>query len=139
MYCSACGAPMEETAKFCSACGSAVPSAISKSAPASFVEQCEVIVDGRKTVLLGPRVMFWAKAIGSEGAYNAGASSWVDLPGTRTWLSWLAGTPSLKKSPHRKLDAAFRALVQQLTAQGWEPTGRGATWYSLNFRRERPK
>ncbi len=47
MYCSQCGTPIQEGAKFCSSCGSSSPAEAGKSAPAS--NQLPTATDGSKS------------------------------------------------------------------------------------------
>jgi hypothetical protein len=92
-------------------------------------EMGEIVWDKRDAPSLYfiiPRVVhiFWLRAIGEHGVYNAAEVSFFGFTGWPPEPTW------------REAVAQHNELIASLVAAGWEPTGRGASWWSERFRRE---
>jgi hypothetical protein len=89
----------------------------------AYDETCEIEVI--YTTPEHAQARFWAKAMGPEGAYNAGESE--DFPATQP----VRATP--------QTNHALQGLVRQLIVEGWttDPlhTPEHHKWFGLRFRR----
>lgn len=130
MYCSRCGTDIPDEANYCWECGK--PQKPDAIPVLPRYETCEIAWDEvkvhrAKTVDL----MFWANAVGKDGAYNAGES---DVFSQRYFV-----LGRLYDGPNGHIAEcanAHAALVKKLIDEGWESTpDRGAMWYQLRFRR----
>jgi len=120
MYCGKCGTKLPEEANFCLKCGTSRKGDVSSAEPR--YEFCEIVYTVASKSLLSCYLLFWAKAVGSKGSYDAGKSN-----------QFSGNFPMAHVNHHVN---PHNSLINKLVGDGWEPTGdRGEQWYSLRFRR----
>jgi hypothetical protein len=124
-YCIKCGAQLPDEANFCWQCGAAQPKL--EPAPSGRYETCEIICETVKTkfgVYAGEVVRFTAAV--------AGQPSFARSPKFEVSAFDIYG-PNQKNKKHL---AAFEALVNKLTADGWtRAEDKGPYWYHVTFTR----
>lgn len=70
------------------------------------------------------KFLFWADAFGLNGSYDAGGSEVFQQP---------PGSDEGPSENNKAAVSALNALINQLTANGWEHIGVGEYWYSHQF------
>src|SRR4051812_5093049 len=130
MFCTACGTELPDSAKFCMNCGRPLST---ETAPNTDPPRYEVCRIDYRTVSkgLGQIITFYAQAVGPNGAYDVAKMGGVDC-------GWYPERYIREPfGPRGKaLERAVWQLSRLLTRRGWEPVGRGETWYSHEFRRK---
>jgi len=128
MYCQKCGTRLPPGALYCFKCGAPVNTGKNQENSPNVEPQweyCEIVFD-KKQRLLYWEAFFWAKAISSDGVYEAAKS-----PIVKKW-----DIPEVPKRDDQSYARIHNLLINQLIAEGWEHTGdRGEKWWNVRFRR----
>ena len=76
MFCMNCGKELPDDANFCLKCGKPQNASALAEVEEPVWETCEIVWNYKKKggMLSNDKLMFWAKAIGPKGEYNAGES-----------------------------------------------------------------
>jgi len=129
MFCSNCGTQLPDDANFCLKCGKPQRAGVQIAEPQW--ETCEIHwgEEWCSNWWGGAKGCFWAEAVGPSGVYNAGRTETFHVPHGAYSPSGPLGKDSQTASMHR-------AMIAQLTKDGWESLGsKGPAWWSYRFRR----
>ncbi len=134
MFCYNCGIQLPDEASFCWKCGKPQKQESETTEPKqgeeSKLEICEIVSKKVRQggVFSGDSFIFWARAIGPKGQYDAGQSE--------TFTGYYGGSYSYPDSERNDNQDALKGLIDELVKDGWAPTGdRGSDWWSYRFRR----
>lgn len=126
MFCIKCGTQLPDEANFCWKCG--MPQRADVQVDEPKWETCEIWFDHVKNggLFASGKLKFWARAVGAQGVYTAGASEiWTYSPRQ-------SQSPDNERSEVRALHGN---LIDKLVKDGWESVGHGSCWYNDKFRR----
>ena len=123
-FCMACGASLPPDANFCSSCGVAqTAEALDKVGEAhARHEFCEIVQAEAADSGFLTKWQFIGRAVGGSGLFEAARSASFKRDAREVWEA--------------DNERALNGLIAKLSADGWEPTGRGAAWFEYRFRRE---
>ena len=74
MKCPACETVLPGAARFCWSCGTAQTVHDEGGVLAAKPEHCEIVFEGKDSILWLAKIRFWAQALGSGGRYVAAVS-----------------------------------------------------------------
>jgi hypothetical protein len=137
MDCKNCGTQLPDGANFCYKCGKPQSDNLQVDEPKW--EICEIYhsVEKKGTIFSRPELIFWAKASGPNGNYNAGKS--VRFLGDRVYDRPLHGidvTPSRWDDEMAYAKNALYNLETNLLKDGWEFLGSfGEFYWKKRYRR----
>ncbi len=132
IYCMHCGTQLPDIASFCLKCGKPVKDATTSNVqPEPRWEYCEIVC--QTAGFLGRKSYFAGQSVGAQGVYIAARSTKTfgtiptsrgDAPETNAWGS------------ERKSKEALNELIAILSADGWQPSGKGEEWWEYKYRRQ---
>lgn len=106
----------------------------------SFWETCEIVCQyySKAPGFLGgyADVMFTARVLTQNGLFDGGHSATFKISKFNFDLGIRSSPPNFLPPSDENTMQALNMLIQHLSSDGWEPTGRGAAWFNYNFRRE---
>jgi hypothetical protein len=127
MFCTDCGKPVAESAKFCAHCARPLDEAQSHSV---MWETCEIGYAEASSGFFSGTVIFHATVTGPKGTYVTVKSApfkgeWNQFH--KCWFPGLAGSPESHQ--------ALEYVMLQLSMDGWEMVDRGIPRYQYRYRR----
>ena len=131
--CQGCGGSYDNDFKFCPYCARPKPEPTTinvKVTPDDLWETCEITL----VQLSLFKMVFEATAIGPQGRYAAACSEPLSYGLLNS--DWKFGDNDEVVPVRHKTQPKLDALIKNLVADGWRPTGRGQGWYSERFRRQ---
>ncbi len=134
MNCPNCGKQLPEDANFCLQCGKPLQPGGQVQVQAPPYETCEIrYSQTRQGILFRGEGVFWARARGPRGEYNAGSMTFWS---SKAWADYASRNDPAAMQ-------AYKALVTKLESDGWErvPATRSLNssghtqWWNDHFRR----
>ena len=105
----------------------------------SFWETCEIVCQyySKAPGFLGgyADVMFTARVLTQNGLSDGEHSATFKLSKLHFDLGIRESPPNFLPSADDNTMQVLNSLIQHLTSDGWEPTGRGSAWFNHKFRR----
>lgn len=136
MYCKACGKQIPDDSAFCNKCGASQKQIdADRGGGSPRWEYCEIEEDIVKGGVFGtPTRIFWAKAIGPKGPYNAGESDAFKAKTSSNYYG--VGDVDYFPETNDAARDALRNFVNKLSNDGWDLTEKtGRRWFNYHFRR----